>query len=113
MIINNFELKFTNKFNNCAMQIERDLSKNVEAESLNATFDSIDLGNQDLTAAYRGEFNKPPPKFKGRPADYYPTTVSSCLCSCLMLFPAYIVCAGVFMAIVIWGIKDARSCGWV
>lgn len=45
MIINNFELKITRKFNNCAMQIDRDLTKNVEAESLNATFDSIDLGN--------------------------------------------------------------------
>ena len=30
-----------------------------------------------------------------------------------MLFPAYIVCAGVFMGVVIWGINDARSCGWV
>lgn len=94
------------------MESDKDIIKNVEVESLNATFDSIDVGNQDLTAKYRGEFNKPAPKFRGRPEGYYPTTCGSCAVSCLMLFPIYIICAGLFMGIVFWGMADALSLGW-
>lgn len=57
----------------------KDFRVDNETDSLNVTFDSIDLGNKDFTAPYRGEFNKKPPVFKGMPRDYYPTT---CLSLC-------------------------------
>jgi len=51
----------------------------AEKDSLNVTYDSIEYGNRDLRAPYRGEFNRVPPRFKGMPRDYYPTT---CLSLC-------------------------------
>ncbi len=52
--------------------------KNIEEDVLNATFDSLDQCTKNKLESYRGEFNKPVPKFRGMPRDYYPTTCASC-----------------------------------
>lgn len=94
------------------MNKNNDFNKNEE-ESLNNTFDSIDVQNKDLRTDYLREFNKQTPNFKGQPKDYYPTTCSSFLISCLMLFPIYIVCALLFWVLLIWGLSDKLTFGYV
>ena len=80
---------------------------------MNVTFDSIDLGNKDYMAPYRGEFNKVPPTFKGMPRDYYPTTCLSLCQSCFMICIIYVVCAALFMGLLLWGLESAKTVGIV
>lgn len=85
---------------------------NVEEDSLNVTYDSIDMGNKDLTAKYRGEFDKATPKFRGMPRDYYPTTIGSMAFGCLMCLPVYIVCGLILWGFIAWGTNHPISLGW-
>lgn len=85
---------------------------NNEQDSLNITYDSIDMGNKDLTAPYRPEFDKATPKFRGMPRDYYPTTPRTIGVGCLMLFPAYIVSGLVMWGCIVWGLNSHISLGW-
>lgn len=85
---------------------------NEEQNSLNVTYDSIDMGNKDLTAPYRGEFDKATPKFRGMPRNYYPTTPKSVIVGFLMLFPAYIVTGLVMWGSISWGLAHPVSLGW-
>lgn len=88
-------------------------NKGSEVDALNVTFDSIDQGARTYQDKYRGEFNKPVPKFRGLPRDYYPTTCASCCQSCGMILVIYVVCAALFMGLLIWGLHDSKIVGWV
>ena len=94
------------------MNKQNDFNKNEE-ESLNNTFDSVDVGNKDLRTEYLREFNKTTPNFKGLPKDYYPTTCGTFIISCLMLFPIYIVCTFLFWGLLEWGLHDKETFGYV
>ncbi len=95
------------------IKVENEFENGGERESLNNTFDSIDLGNRDYTTPYQGEFNKRTPNFKGLPRDYYPTTCSTFCIAFLMIFPIYIVCGLLFWGLIVWGLEDAKTVGYV
>lgn len=83
-----------------------------EENSLNATYDSIDIGNKDVLEKYKGEFNKPQPRFKGIPEDYDPTTFWSVCLGILMCCPLYIFCGLFTWGLIEWGLVSPISLGW-
>lgn len=94
------------------MNIEKNYQKDIEVESLNATYDSIDLKNKDMLDQYRGEFNRPKPKFRGMPEEYYPTTPATIAMGFVMILPLWIFLGLTAWGAVAWGVRSPKTLGW-
>lgn len=81
-------------------------------ESLNATYDSIDLNNKDVLEKYRGEFNRPKPNFRGMPEEYYPTTAGTIGMGFLMILPLWLFLGLAAWGVIEWGLNSPFSLGW-
>ena len=72
-----------------------------------------DNATKDFVKKYHGEFNKYRPKFKPRPANYYPNTCKDRILHFLILIPAWVMCGVLLYAFTLWGLQDTRTFGYI
>ena len=68
---------------------------------------------KSMVQSYHGEFQKYKPKFKARPANYYPNTCEDRCIQFLMLIPAWVMCGVLLYAFTYWGLQDTHTFGYI
>ena len=88
--------------------------KNNYEYFINSENSILEEGNtKDIVSGHQGEFNKYRPKFKPRPANYYPTTCKDRLLHLLVMIPAWVMCGVLLFAFTYWGLQDTRTFGYI